>query len=71
MAEELFRMEGISKSFPGVKALDNVSFAVNKGEVRLTAGGNNPLSGVSLLIYGKRVQLGTEGLVIPLVNGEI
>ena len=24
--EELFRMEGISKSFPGVTALDNVSF---------------------------------------------
>ena len=33
MSEELFRMEGISKSFPGVKALDKVNLMVNKGEV--------------------------------------
>ena len=33
MEQELFRMEGISKSFPGVKALDRVSLTVNKGEV--------------------------------------
>ena len=40
MAEELFRMVGISKSFPGVKALDNVSFSVNKGEVHGLVGEN-------------------------------
>ena len=40
MSEELFRMEGISKSFPGVKALDNVSFSVNKGEVHGLVGEN-------------------------------
>ncbi len=40
MDEELFRMEGISKSFPGVKALDNVSFSVNKGEVHGLVGEN-------------------------------
>jgi len=40
MGEELFRMEGISKSFPGVKALDNVSFSVNKGEVHGLVGEN-------------------------------
>ena len=40
MAEELFRMEGISKTFPGVKALDNVSFSVNKGEVHGLVGEN-------------------------------
>ena len=33
-------MEGISKSFPGVKALDNVSFSVNKGEVHGLVGEN-------------------------------
>lgn len=40
MAEELFRMEGICKSFPGVRALDNVSFSVNKGEVHGLVGEN-------------------------------
>jgi ribose transport system ATP-binding protein len=40
LGEELFRMEGISKSFPGVKALDNVSFSVNKGEVHGLVGEN-------------------------------
>ena len=40
MAEELFRMEGICKSFPGVKALDNVSLSVNKGEVHGLVGEN-------------------------------
>lgn len=40
MAEELFRMEGICKSFPGVKALDNVYLSVNKGEVHGLVGEN-------------------------------
>lgn len=40
MAQELFRMEGISKSFPGVKALDKVSLMVNKGEVLGLVGEN-------------------------------
>jgi ribose transport system ATP-binding protein len=37
---ELFRMEGITKTFPGVKALDNVSFAVDEGEVHGLVGEN-------------------------------
>jgi len=40
MPEELFRMENISKSFPGVKALDKVSFSVNRGEVHGLVGEN-------------------------------
>ncbi len=40
MSEELFRMEGICKSFPGVKALDNVYLSVNKGEVHGLVGEN-------------------------------
>ena len=40
MSEELFRMEGICKEFPGVKALDQVSFSVNKGEVHGLVGEN-------------------------------
>lgn len=40
MEQELFRMEGISKSFPGVKALDKVYLSVNKGEVLGLVGEN-------------------------------
>ena len=40
MAQELFRMINISKSFPGVKALDKVSIQVNKGEVHGLVGEN-------------------------------
>ena len=35
-----FEMRGISKSFPGVKALDNVGFSVEKGEIRALVGEN-------------------------------
>ena len=69
MSEELFRMEGISKSFPGVKALDKVSLVVNKGEVLGLVGENGAgkstlmkiLSGVyradegEIFIEGKKV----------------
>jgi ribose transport system ATP-binding protein len=33
MMPPVLEVRGVSKSFPGVKALDNVSFAINKGEV--------------------------------------
>lgn len=39
-SNELFRMEGITKTFPGVKALDNVYLSVNKGEVHGLVGEN-------------------------------
>lgn len=40
MSEYILEMKGICKSFPGVKALDNVTFAVKAGEVRALVGEN-------------------------------
>lgn len=71
MAEELFRMVNISKSFPGVKALDKVSLDVRKGEVLGLVGENGAgkstlmkiLSGVyradegEIYIEGQRVTI--------------
>ncbi len=36
----MLEMLGINKSFPGVKALDDVTFAVRRGEVHALVGGN-------------------------------
>lgn len=36
----LLKMEGITKSFPGVKALDGVSITVNAGTVHALMGEN-------------------------------
>lgn len=65
----LLKIEGISKSFPGVKALDNINFEVLEGEVHAVVGENgagkstlmNILSGVytpdsgKLYFYGKEI----------------
>ncbi len=40
MGREILRMENISKSFPGVKALDDVSFTAYEGEVMALLGEN-------------------------------
>ncbi|WP_138419511.1 xylose ABC transporter ATP-binding protein [Aquibacillus sediminis] len=40
MTEYALQMENITKEFPGVKALDNVTFSVRKGEIHALCGEN-------------------------------
>ena len=40
MTTELLKVNGISKSFPGVQALKDVQFELNRGEVLALVGEN-------------------------------
>ena len=46
--QNILEMEGISKAFPGVQALDNVNFTLRKGEIHCLVGENG--AGKSTLI---------------------
>lgn len=79
MGKEILRMENISKSFPGVKALDDVNFSVYEGESMALLGENGAgkstlmkiLSGVYFKDAGKIYFDGEEvDIISPKVAEE-
>ncbi len=57
MSENILEVQHITKDFPGVRALDDVSFSVKRGEIHCLCGengaGKSTLVGVMSGIYGK------------------
>gem|GEM_PF-3575783 len=47
MSEYILELNGITKIFPGVKALDNVHFNLKAGEIHALAGENGASSRVA------------------------
>ena len=67
--ESLLRVRGLSKTFPGLKALDDVSLEVSSGEIVALVGQNGSgkstlvkvLAGVHQPDPGAEIELGEEG----------
>ena len=67
MAELLLELTKINKTFPGVKALDDVDFKANKGEIHALAGENGAGKSTLLKIVTGALNQ-TRGLSKSVVN---
>ena len=59
MSDYILQMKGITKEFPGVRALDNVSFSVRKGEIHCLVGENGAGKSTLMKVLSGIHQYGT------------
>lgn len=69
MSDYILAMQGITKEFPGVKALDNVNFQVKRGEIHCLVGENGAGKSTLMKVLSGVHQYGTYSGNI-LYNGE-
>ena len=70
MSEYILEMRNITKEFPGVKALNNVSFKVKKGEIKALVGENGAGKSTLMKVLSGVYSYGTYTGDIVL-NGEV
>ncbi len=70
MSDFILEMRGITKTFPGVKALDNVNFSVRKGEIHCLVGENGAGKSTLMKVLSGIHEYGTyEGDIV--LDGEV
>jgi len=70
MAEKILEMRHITKEFPGVKALDNVTFQVEKGEIHCLVGENGAGKSTLMKVLSGVYPYGEyDGDIV--INGEV
>ncbi|WP_159502373.1 multiple monosaccharide ABC transporter ATP-binding protein [Microbacterium sp. 18062] len=71
MAEHILKMRGITKTFPGVKALANVNFAVERGEIHAICGENGAGKSTLMKVLSGVYPYGTYDGEIVYVGEEV
>ena len=70
MSEYILEMRGITKTFPGVRALDDVNFSVRTGEIHCLVGENGAGKSTLMKVLSGIHEYGTyEGDIV--LNGEV
>jgi len=70
MSDLILEMKGITKTFPGVKALDNVNFSVKRNQIHALVGENGAGKSTLINILGGVYPSGTyDGLIV--FNGKL
>ena len=70
MADYILEMKGITKEFPGVRALDDVTFQVKRGEIHALVGENGAGKSTLMKVLSGIYQFGTYSGDI-MFNGEV
>ena len=70
MQQNILEMRGITKEFPGVKALDNVTFQVKRGEIKALVGENGAGKSTLMNVLSGIYPYGSYSGDI-VVNGEV
>ena len=64
MAQEILKLSNISKTFPGVKALNGIQFSLNAGEVHCICGENGAGKSTLIKIPARTSRIRTEPFIL-------